>query len=112
MPRNPKTPKEQQRAAEHVSYEIEMLRFSAERLGGWHSSPMTTPIGNEKNMALESFLLHFRNLRAFLCPSLQRCTDDDVLASDFLGKYDGADVGDPNNVNVAKERLDKMLAHL
>jgi hypothetical protein len=73
---------------------------------------MASPVGNEKNMALESFLLHFRNLRAFLCPSLQTLGGDDVLASDFLGLYDGSDVGDPDQLKVDKVRLDKMLAHL
>ena len=112
MARRTRTTEELRKAAGHVSYEIEMLGFSAEHVGGWHSSPMTTPVGNEKNMALESFLLHFRNLRAFLCPSLQRLTDDDVLASDFLGMYDGSDVGDRDKLKVDKERLDKMLAHV
>jgi hypothetical protein len=112
MPRKLKSTKELRDAAAHVGYEIEMLRFSAEHLGGWHSSPFASPVGNEKNMALESFLLHFRNLRAFLCPSLQGSRDDDVLASDFLGKYDGSDVGDRDVLKVDKERLDKMLAHI
>lgn len=112
MPRRSRTTEELQKAALQVSYEIEMLGFSAEHLSGWYSSPFTYPVGNEKNMALESFLLHFRNLRAFLCPSLQRCTADDVLASDFLGKGDGTDVGDRHKLNAGKERLDKMLAHV
>lgn len=110
MPRRSRTTEELRKAAVHVRYEIDMLGFSAEHVGGWHSSPMATPVGNEKNMALESFLLHFRNLRAFLCPSSQR--DDDVLASDFLGMYDGSDVGDRDKLNVDKERLDKMSAHV
>lgn len=112
MPRRSRTTKELQKAAEQVSYEIDMLGFSAEHLSGRYSSPMTYPVDNEKNMALESFLLHFRNLRAFLCPSLQHCTADDVLASDFLGMYDGSDVGDRGKLTVDKERLDKMLAHV
>ena len=110
MPRNLKTTDELRKAAKQVSYEVDMLAFCHERLGGWYASPPTFLSGDEKNMALESFLLHFRNLRAFLCPSLFR--DDDVLASDFLGRYDGSDVGDKNKLNVDKERLDKMLAHL
>ena len=110
MPRRSRTTEELQKAAVQVSYEIDMLGFSAEHLSGWYSSPMTYPVGNEKNMALESFLLHFRNLRAFLCPSSQ--WDDDVLTSDFLGMYDGSDVGDWGKLNVDKERLDKMLAHV
>jgi hypothetical protein len=105
MPRRSRNTEELRKAAVHVNYEIEMLVFAAEHLGGWHSSPMTNPVGNEKHMALESFLLHFRNLRAFLCPSLQR--QDDVLASDFLGLYDRSD-----KLNLDKERLDKMLAHV
>jgi hypothetical protein len=72
---------------------------------------MTVPAGNEKNMALESFLLHFRNLRAFLCPSLQPCTADDVLASDFL-ENDGSNVGEPVKLEIDRERLNKMLAHV
>jgi hypothetical protein len=112
MPRISRKTEELQKAAVHVSYEIEMLGFSAEHLSGWHSSPMDNPVGNEKKMALESFLLHFRNLRAFLCPSLQTLGADDVLASEFLGMYDGSDVGDPDKLKVDKERLDKMLPHL
>jgi hypothetical protein len=102
---------ELRQAAHHVSYEIEMLDYAADHLSGWESSP-PWPHGNAAKMALESFLLHFRNLRAFLCPSLQHCTADDVLASDFLGKGDGADVGDTAQLGVDKTRLDKMLAHV
>ena len=35
-----------------------MLMFAGSELGGWHSSPMSTPAGNYENMALESFLFH------------------------------------------------------
>lgn len=73
---------------------------------------MTTPTGNDKNLALESFLLHFRNLRAFLCPSIQRVSSDDILASDYLGEPDPRDIGDPSKLGFEKMRLDKMLAHL
>jgi len=63
-------------------------------------------------MALESFLLHFRNLRAFLCPSLQNNCSDDILASDFLEESEVFDVVDKTNFSREKVRLDKMLAHL
>jgi hypothetical protein len=112
MPRRSRTTEELQKAAVAINYEIEMLVFSAEHLGGWHSSPMTSPVGNENHMALESFLLHFRNLRAFLCPSIQRQSDDDVLASDYLGMLDASDIGDLQKLSADKERLDKMLAHV
>jgi len=112
MSRPSRTKEVLRKAAKQVSYEIDMLGFSAEYVGGWYSSPFATPVGNEKNMALESFLLHFRNQRAFLCPSLQTVSDDDVLASDFLGKHDALDVGNPDKLKVDKKRLDKMLAHI
>lgn len=64
MPRPLRSDKELEAAAHHVSYEIEMLMHAARYIGIGHGSPATTPIGNDKNMALESFLLHFRNLRS------------------------------------------------
>jgi hypothetical protein len=99
-------------AAAHVDYEIAMLVYSASYVGGWHSSPHTTPAGNPKNMALESFLLHFRNLRAFLCPSLQPISIDDVCASDFLDELEERDLGTARTLSVDQVRINKMLAHL
>lgn len=107
-----RTEEKLRKAAAHVGYEIEMLVYSAGHLGGWHSLPMTTPSGNEKNMALESFLLHFRNLRAFLCPSMQNVRVTDILASDFLDEPTPSDVGNTAKFVNSKERLDQMLAHL
>ena len=63
-------------------------------------------------MALESFLLHVRNLRAFLCPSLQRSGVDDILAGDFLGLSTETDIGDTIKLGIDKTRLDRMLAHV
>ena len=99
-------------AARHASYEIRMLFYAAAQLGGWHASPPTTLVDDAKNMALECFLLHFRNLRAFLCPSLQKVSGDDILASDLLRELKARDVGDVVVLSKDKERLDKMLAHL
>jgi hypothetical protein len=104
--------KDLRKAAKHVSYEMEMLIFAGSQLGGWHSSPMVKPAGNSKNMALECFLLHFRNLRGFLCPTLQKTCDDDICGSAFLGQSEAIDVVDKNTLARDKERLDKMLAHL
>jgi hypothetical protein len=106
-------------SAKDVKYEIEMMLESASDIGcGWASLP-TTLSDKRKNMALECFLLHYRNLRAFLCPSLQSPTpqskpprDDDILASDFLGKPTWEDVGDKTKIGDDKQRLDQMLAHL
>jgi hypothetical protein len=99
-------------AANHVDYEIWMLSYAADHLDSGHSSPQQTPTGMLKNMALESFLLHFRNLRAFLCPSMQTCSDDDIVASDFLGEPVARDVVLSSPFLKDKKRLDKMLAHL
>jgi hypothetical protein len=107
-----RTPQDLRNAAKHVKYEIEMLMFAGSELGGWHSSPMSTPAGNYENMALESFLLHFRNLRGFLCPTLQKISGDDICASAFLGKSEAVDVADTSTLSRDKPRLDKMLAHL
>jgi hypothetical protein len=112
MKRSIRKPKDLRDAAAHVNYEIEMLVYSASFLGGWHSSPMTTPAGNTKNMALESFLLHFRNLRAFLCPRLQPVVLDDVCASDFLDEPEERNLGDAEKLSVGQARINKMLAHL
>lgn len=106
-----RTEEELREAAGHVNYEIEMLVFAAEYLGRGHSSPPTIG-GNEKNMALESFLLHFRNLAAFLCPSLQTPFRDDILASDFFGERVG-DHGKAAKLSAdGLKRLQRMLAHL
>jgi hypothetical protein len=107
-----RTPQDPRNTAKHVSYEIEMLMFAGSELGGWHSSPMSKPAGNYENIALESFLLHFRNLRGFLCPTLQKTCGDDICASAFVGKSQAVDVADTRTLSRDKPRLDKMLAHL
>jgi hypothetical protein len=58
----PSTPEKLRKSAQHVSYEIRMLIFSAQHVSGWHASPLA-PLGADEK---QSFLLHFRNLRAFL----------------------------------------------
>jgi len=111
-PRPVRKPEDLRAAARYVSYEIEMMIFSGKGLGGWYASPRTTPPDNYKNMALESFLLHFRNLRAFLCPTLQALSSDDIIASDFLDPPTLRDLGDTSALSIDKTRLDRMLDHL
>jgi hypothetical protein len=86
-----------------------MLTAAGARLPDGFSSPVDdeTP-----NMALESFLLHFRNLRAFLCPSLQFPRRDDVIASDFLGARQAEDVARPGVLGRRKKKIDRLLAHI
>jgi hypothetical protein len=112
MPRTIRPVADLQDAAAHVKYEIDMLIFSAAYTGGWHSSPKSTPSDAEMNMALESFLLHYRNLRAFLCPSVQTLAEDDIIASDFLNEVNARDLGNPAKLGLDKQRLDGMLSHL
>jgi len=91
-----------------------MMIESASDIGGVWASPPTTLADKQKNMALECFLLHYRNLRAFLCPLLQGPPPkpDDVVASDFLGRPQPEQVGDASKIGADKVRLDQMLAHL
>jgi hypothetical protein len=103
---------ELEEAAVHVRYEVNMLLFAVGVVGGCHSSPQSTPEENDRNVALDSFLLHFRNLRAFLCPKLQRVEADDILAGDFLKRPEFFDVADSDALAVDKKRIDKMLAHV
>jgi hypothetical protein len=99
-------------AAHHVSYGIEMLVHTGFYLVGFYSSPMVAPDGNDKRMALESFLLHFRTLRAFLCPSLQAYKTEDIIASDFLKEDHARDLGNSTALSQDQDPIEKMLAHL
>jgi hypothetical protein len=101
-------------AAGHITYEIEMLAYTREELGGFHRSPETLPEDHHnKDMALESFLVHFRNLRAFLCPNTQKFVDDDdVIASDLLKEQQPRDLADAKSLSVDQPRMNKMLAHI
>jgi len=103
--RPPRTQDELRKAADHVNYEIATLVYAGEKLAA-------RPAGSDGDIALESFLLHFRNLRAFLCPTKQRLGDDDVIASDFLNERKGRDLGDWTFLQEHKGKLDKMLAHI
>jgi hypothetical protein len=113
MPRPSRLDTKLQAAAKHVNYEIVMMKYATETLGAEYGSPPVTVATEAKNMALEGFLLHFRNLRAFLCPSIQKTpTADDILASDFMDFPDPHDMGDPVQLSSKKKILDQMLAHL
>jgi hypothetical protein len=83
-----------------------MLIYCAQELGSGHSSPPTRPFGEEANVVLEAFLLHFRNLRAFLSPSLQTIGIDDIIASDFWGKALAEDVVAATALGRDKRHLD------
>lgn len=112
MPRKIRSDSELQEAALHVKYEIEMLTHCTEYLSAEYASPPDPLATHDKNMALETFLMHYRNLRAFLCPNLQRVAEDDIIASDFLKEPAARDIADASKFKLDKERLDGMLSHL
>jgi hypothetical protein len=58
-----KSPGELRAAAGHVRYELDMLVCAAHYIPVGISSPA---VDETKNIALKAFLLHYRNLRAFL----------------------------------------------
>jgi hypothetical protein len=68
--------------------------------------------GPEHGIGNGQFLLHYRNLRAFLCPSVQAVYESDVLASDFLDMRKPQDQGDPSVLGQDRQRLNALLAHI
>lgn len=68
------------------------------------------------NMAIECFLLHFRNLRVFLFPPAEAWTNkfyyDDVIAFDFWKEWRSQNDDWKEFSPTEKKRIDKLLAHL
>jgi hypothetical protein len=105
----PRTEDELKNAASDVKYEIQMLRAAAKYV--W--SGISSPKGEETDLFLEAFLLHYRNLCAFLCPNIQRTSSDDVIASDFfVDSREAKDVVDSSELGRDKARIDKLLSHI
>lgn len=90
-------------------YELWMLNQSARR---W-SNP-SDPI--VQNIAIESFLVHFRNLRDFFYPPLSAWTNpraaDDVVAFDYCESWDKAAKDWQEAVPGERDRINKQLAHI
>lgn len=97
-------------AARDIQYEFRMLQEAVAYI--LSSAPVASPLRDEAAYALESFLLHYRNLRAFLCPSLQSIREDDVIASDYLDKTEAEDIGAPSDLGIDQKRIDQLLAHI
>lgn len=93
--------------AHHISYEIEMLELSADKLkiGGLNQL--------EKNAYLEDFNLHVRNLLDFLYP-LTNIKPDDVLAKHFFDKQEEfqSKLPEIENREFIRKRIAKEMAHL
>jgi hypothetical protein len=103
---------ELEEGAVHVCYEFWMLKQAGEMLN-WKvtvSSPVS--ISASENVQLEAFLLHYRNLRAFLCPTMHTTRPNDIVCSDFLWLPEETDVVTTVDLMRDRERLDQMLAHI
>jgi hypothetical protein len=67
---------------------------------------------NINNAILESFLMHYRTIRAFLYPSdTDLSKPDTVLAKDYLATWQNRLCGWVPVAELEKERLDRALAH-
>ena len=99
-----------------MRYEILTMLFAARCLWDGYSSPVSPAEGRTRDVFLESFLLHYRNLRDFLCPRLKQQDKDpardNVLASDFLDLGMAQNMADPAVLGRDRTRINKMLAHI
>ena len=108
MPRPPRSDEELQKAARFFGYEVQQLSLSA--VAFLNQIFFGHPINNA---TLESFLVHYRNVRDFLYPNNPR--DDDIIGVDFFPDPSQWPfvLGDWEEVaDLEKERLDRALAHL
>lgn len=95
-------------ANEHISYEIQMFMFTAQKMsmGGMNIL--------ENNAMLESFLIHARCLFDFLYPP-SGMHDDDVVADDFYDDPSEFRSRLPTSLPIStylKKRTGKEIAHL
>ena len=104
--RTQRTAKELEGMAEHVGYEIQLLRWAVGRLS---QGPERILV----NVAIECFLLHLRNLRDFFYAANPR--DDDAVASDYFDDPTTWESSRPelaSVIAVEKERIHRALVHL
>ncbi len=93
-----------------VLYEANMMALAAR-------ATATYPKGSfEYNMAVECFLVHFRNMREFLFPPTEawnsRKRNDDVIAHDYQDSWKHT-ISDWTECSAdEKNRIDKLLAHI
>ncbi len=92
---------ELEQMTEHVQYEVDELRKAAQKLSKLKKE------ASEWNTAIESFLLHFRNLRAYFFGKGHK--PDDVFAKDYVAGWNP--IPDPV-FDKTKDDIDKRLAHL
>lgn len=95
-------------ASEHLSYEIEMFTATIGRMTRRNLDTL------EKNVVLESFLIHARCLFDFLYPS-KETRDNDVIVDDFFENPKEFRKKIPDSLPIEsylKYRTGKEIAHL
>jgi hypothetical protein len=92
---------ELEKLAEHVRYEVDELRKAVQKLSKLKKED------SEWNAAIESFLLHFRILRAFFFA--EGNNGDDVLAKHYVAGWNPTKNSVFENTRVD---INKRLAHL
>ena len=96
---------------EHFYYEVSMLIFAVRRL--FEITRNGRRDQNSINMALETLLLHARNLREFFYAEMRQ--KDDARPENFAGDIDKWKRERPEETDLIKEvreRANKELAHL
>ncbi len=102
-------------SGEHVFYEVRMMAFPAEIKSGRINPPIFSDVDvqkNIKNILVESFGLHLRNLIDFLY--IDKPQETDVIAGDFLstGTWAALRPALSSKLDSARKRANKELAHL
>lgn len=89
-------------AAGHIKYEIDMLNFAVNQL--------QKKLDTAKNIFIEIFVIHSRNLYEFLFTSYRKYPDD-MIWSDFLTPNQQNKFS-PETINFDVSKANKQLAHL
>jgi hypothetical protein len=101
----PLTEEKQKMLAKDIQYEMDEFRNSFEELENLKSAGRKDSAWNR---ALESTLLHFRNLRAFFCCEGNH-PKSDVIVKHYIDSW----IAEEYPVfDATKERIDKRLAHI
>jgi len=104
-------------SADHVFYEVDHFFWLADvisRPTTIFSAQSPDAAVRTKNIFIEGFGLHLRNIIDFLYPRRLRVTDTDIVAADFLpnGKWDAIKPPISATLIAARIRADKEIAHL
>lgn len=99
---------------EHLTYELDMLRWSTVSLLNLKkdSSRNDSGLKFSKNSLVETFAIHSRNLIDFLFPPMNT-RDTDVTVRDYLDKKDQQLIKQCGGIlKDARFKADKQVAHL